>query len=72
MSIVLLEVTLLVVVPRAHLVQRGMPALTLTKMLSCSAHQGAIPLECNQHALHVQQDCESEIKLNILLQLVMQ
>ena len=41
-----------------------MPVLTLTKMLRYSAHQGAIPLECSQRALHVHQDCKSDIDLN--------
>ena len=66
MSTVLREVTLLVGVPHAHLVQLDMPALTPTKMLQCSAHQGAIPLDCNQHALHVHQDCKSDIDYVII------
>ena len=63
MSTVLQGATQLVVVPRAHLVQWDMPALIPIKILRYSAQWGAIPLECNQHALHVQQDCKSGIEI---------
>ena len=63
MSTVFQGATQLVIAPHAHLVQQDMPALILTKMLRYSAQWGAIPLECIQHALHVQQDCKSNIEI---------